>query len=203
MTDFSKWTVEAVSIQDLPSLGTINARAFHPRSEWHREVFPLSAAPWWEEKFTLDINDPTYRLLKISPPDTPSKVAGIICLRKYKAGERGAGGWSNFPPPPKADNEAFKAVVQSMVDYRERFMIGQDHMVVDHFGVDAEYQGSGLGSKLLARACELADEEKLDMFVEANELAESFYQRFGFKTEGKEKMPGGMTECFLIRRITP
>lgn len=37
------------------------------------------------------------------------------------------------------------------------------------------------------------------MFVEANEFAESFYHRFGFKTEARLEMPGGMTECFLVR----
>jgi GNAT superfamily N-acetyltransferase len=73
-------------------------------------------------------------------------------------------------------------------------------IINDHFGVDAEYSGRGLGTKLMATACEIADREERDMFVEANEFAESFYHKFGFKTEQKLEIPGGMTECFLIRR---
>ena len=198
MADTSDWKADA---RDLPSLGTLHARAFHPKSEWHRKVLPVSIAPWWEQKYALDIADPNYHLLKIPSPDTPSTVLGLICLRKYKAGERGAGRWSSFPPPPQADAEAYDAMIKSMVEYRERFMLGRAHLCVDHFGVDAEHQGRGLGTTLLERACEIADREKLDMFVEANEFAESFYHRFGFKTEEKLEMPGGLTECFLIREI--
>lgn len=80
-------------------------------------------------------------------------------------------------------------------------MFGRPHFCVDHFGVDAEHQGRGLGKVLLGRACEIADREGLDVFVEANEFAESFYLKFGFETERKLEMPGGMTECFLVRRF--
>lgn len=197
MADLSGWKAEA---QDLPSLGTLHARAFHAKSEWHRKVFPVSLAPWWEEKYALNINDPTYHVLKIPSKDDPSKVLGLLSMRKYAAEERGAGRWSSFAPPPQIDAEAFDAMIKSMVDHRERYMLGRDHFCIDHFGTDAEHQGRGLGASLLGKACEIADQEKLDVFVEANEFAESFYHRFGFKTEAKLEMPGGMTECFLVRR---
>jgi ribosomal protein S18 acetylase RimI-like enzyme len=198
MPDTSGWKAEA---RDLPSMGTLHARAFHPKSEWHRKAFPSSIAPWWEDKYALDINDPNCYLLKIPSPESSTTVLGLLCLRKYKADERGAERWSSFPPPPQADNEAYDAIVKSMIEYREKFMLGRAHFCVDHFGVDAEYQGRGLGTILMARACEIADREELDIFVEANEFAESFYQKFGFKTEQKLEMPGGLTECFLIRRF--
>lgn len=198
MSDTSGWEVEA---QDLQSIGTLHARAFHPSNEWHRKVFPSSISPWWEEKYALDIDDPACHLLKISSPESSSTILGLLSLRKFTADERGAGRWGTFPPPPEVDSEAFDAIIQSMIKYREQFMLGKPHFCVDHFGVDAEYQGRGLGTKLLAKACEIADREELDVFVEANEFAESFYNRFGFKTEQKLKMPGGLTECFLIRRF--
>lgn len=198
MSDTSGWIAEA---QDLPSIGTIHTRAFHPTREWHRKVFPSSLTPWWEEKYSLDIDEPSCCLLKISSPESSTTVLGLLSLRKYKADERGAGRWSSFPPAPQIDREAFDAMLKSMIKYREQFMLGREHFCVDHFAVDAEYQGRGLGKILLARACEMADREKLDVFVQANEFAESFYQKFGFKTEQKLEMPGGMTECFLIRRF--
>lgn len=203
MANISLWEAERVEARDLPSIGTIHARAFHA-SEWHRKVFPSSLAPWWEEKYALDLDDPGSRLFKIQSPESKSSptVLGLISLRKYNVRETGAGRWTSFPPPPPVDREVYKAMVDSMILYRERFMLGsrRAHFCVDHFGVDAEYQGRGLGTILLAKACEIADQEELDIFVEANEFAESFYQRFGFKTEEKLEMPGGLMECFLIRR---
>jgi ribosomal protein S18 acetylase RimI-like enzyme len=197
MADTSGWTVE---VRDLPSVGTLHARAFHLKSEWHRKVFPSSIAPWWEERYALDIDDPSCFVLKIPSPESSTTVLGLLNLRKFKADERGAGRWSSFPPPPTTDREAYEAVVNSMVEYREKFMLGLPHLCVNHFGVDAEYQGRGFGIMLLTKACEIADREELNMFVEANEFAESFYQKFGFKTEQKLMMPGGLTECFLIRQ---
>jgi ribosomal protein S18 acetylase RimI-like enzyme len=160
-----------------------------------------SLAPWWEEKYALDIDDPNCYLIKTPSPDSPTTVLGLINLRKYKADERGAGRWSSFPPPPTANIGAYDAMVKAMIYYRENFMLGQVHLCVEHFCVDSECQGQGLGKALMAKAYEMADRERLDMFVEANEFAESFYQKFGFKTEQKLEMPGGITECFLIRRV--
>ena len=196
-TDRSEWKAGA---QDLPSIGTLHARAFHPKIEWHRKVFPASIAPWWEERYAQIIDNPIYEVLKISSPDSPSTVIGLLSMRRFTAEERGAGTWSSFPAPPQGDREGFEGVHKSMVEYRERFMMGRPHFNIEHFGVDAGYQGSGVGSRIIAKACEIADREELDMFVEANEFAESFYQRHGFETEMKQEMPGGMAECFLIRR---
>ncbi len=198
MSDTSGWKAES---GDLPSIGTLHARAFHPKNEWHRKVFPSSVAPWWEEKYALDIDDPTCYVLKIPSPDSSNTVLGLLSLRKYEADERGAGRWSSFRRPPQVEPETYDAMIGSMIKYREQFMLGKAHLCVDHFGVDADHSGRGLGTTLMARACEIADREKLDIFVEANEFAESFYQRFGFKTEQKLEMPGGLTECFLIRRF--
>ncbi len=198
MPDTSGWEAEA---RDLPSIGTLHARAFHPKSEFHRKTFPSSIAPWWEEKYALDINDPSCYVLKVSSPESPTTILGLLCLRKFETDERGAGSWLSCPPPPEVDREIYDTMVQSMIDYREKLMHGRAHFGVDHFGVDAEYQGRGLGTSLLSRACEIADREGLDMFVEANANAESFYQRFGFETEHKQEMPGGITESFLVRRV--
>jgi ribosomal protein S18 acetylase RimI-like enzyme len=195
----SNTSVLKAEAHDIASLGTLHARAFHPKNEWHRRVLPSSMAPWWEEKYAQDLDDPTYHLLKIPSPDSPGTVIGLVCLRRFQANERGAGRWGDFSPPPQADREAYDAMIRSMIEYRERFMLGRAHICVDHFAVDADHQGRGLGTKLMAMACGIADKEKLDMFVEANEFAEKFYQRFGFKTEQRLEMPGGLIECFLIR----
>ncbi|KAL8650764.1 MAG: hypothetical protein Q9210_003636 [Variospora velana] len=190
-----------VGHEDLPSIGTLHSRAFHPANEWHRKVFPTSVAPWWEERYALDINDPNCYLLKVSSPKSSTTVLGLISLYKYHAHEKGAGRWAFFPPPPQVDREMYDAMINAMAEYREKFMLGQPHFCIYHFGVDAKHQGQGLGKRLMARACDIADQEKLNIFVEANEFAESFYHKFGFETVHKVEMPGGLTECFLIRRF--
>lgn len=186
---------------DLPSIGTLHARAYHPARELHRRVFPECLAPWWEEKYAMDIEDPKCYVLKISSPDSPTSVLGLLSLRKYEANERGAGRWTSFAPPSQVDRVAYDAMIKSMVDYRERFMFGQVHLCIDHFGVDATYQRRGLGKMLIVKTCKIADQEGLDIFVQANEFAETFYQNFGFTTEERlEIPPDGVTQCFLIRR---
>lgn len=186
---------------DLPSIGTLHARAYHPTREWHRRIFPTSVAPWWEYKYSLDIADPNNYVLKISFSDTPTTVLGLLSLRKYAANEKGAGRWTACLPPPEADREAVDAMVKAMVEHRERYMLGHVHLCIDHFGVDDAYQGRGMGKMLMARACEIADAEGLDIFVEANEFAESFYKNFGFEEEDRLALPpDGVTQCFLIRR---
>lgn len=202
---------------DLPSIGTLHARAFHAKSDWHRELFPVTLAPWWEERYALDIADPACHVQVIrsaeSEPNPTGdaeaaaesrqaspKVLGLVFTRRYTATERGAPSWTACPPPADlVDLATFTAMVSAMIEYRERFMLGRPHMCVEHFGVDGACQGSGLGGRLMGRVCELADAEGLDVFVQANEFAESFYHRFGFVTEGKLGMPGGLTECFLVR----
>ena len=201
-SEATEWKVDPAREEDLPSIGTIHARAFHPTREWHRKVFPSSVAPWWEEKYGLELEDPTVHVLKITSlnPALSNNVLGLLCMRKYEADERGAGRWSSFPSPPGVDRDTYDFMIRSMIEHREKMMLGRPHLAIDHFGVDNEYQGRGLGKRLLAKACEVADEEKLDCFVEANEFAESFYQQFGFKTERKDSMPGGLVECFLVRK---
>lgn len=203
--NMSHVVVGLAEVADLPSIGTLHARAYHPTREWHRKIFPESIAPWWENKYRMDIADPNSYVLKISSlvsqAPAPAPVIGLLSLRKYDANETGAGRWATCPPPPEVDKEAYNAMIKSMVEYRERFMLGRVHLCIDHFGVDHEYQGRGMGKLLIAKACEIADREKLDVFVQANEFAESFYHNFGFGMEGRIEMPlDGVTQCFLVRK---
>jgi N-acetylglutamate synthase-like GNAT family acetyltransferase len=71
------------------------------------------------------------------------------------------------------------------------------------FGVDHETKGSGLGKKLLLRACEIADEAGLPVFVMANASAKGIYQHpeAGFELRDVKVLPGEMRyeEYMLVR----
>ncbi|KAK0112628.1 hypothetical protein ONS95_014369 [Cadophora gregata] len=209
MAESPEYKISPVTPSDLPSIGTLHARAFHPKSTWHLKVFPPSLSPWWSTKYSLDIASPNMHILKISPSpppaDSPHTVTGLLFLRKYSGldNNTNTNTWLSFPPPPEiVDPQTYKALIDAMVEYREKYMYGREHFCIEHFGVDAEFQEKGLGSALLGRACGIADAdgEGLDVFVQANEFAEGFYRRFGFESVGRRGMPGGLVECFLVRR---
>lgn len=80
-------------------------------------------------------------------------------------------------------------------------MMGQPHFVVELFGVDHETKGSGLGKKLLLKACEIADEAELAVFVMANASAKGIYHHaeIGFELRDVQVLPGGYEEYMLVR----
>jgi len=82
-------------------------------------------------------------------------------------------------------------------------MTGHTHFVIELFGVDHETKGSGLGKKLLLKACEIADEAGLAVFVMANASAKGIYQHpeIGFELRDVKVLPGEMQyeEYMLVR----
>jgi ribosomal protein S18 acetylase RimI-like enzyme len=84
---------------------------------------------------------------------------------------------------------------------RETLMMGQPHFVIELFGVDHETKGSGLGKKLLLKACEIADEAELSVFVMANASAKGIYQHpeIGFELRDVKVLPGEYHEYMLVR----
>lgn len=80
-------------------------------------------------------------------------------------------------------------------------MTGQPHFVVELFGVDHEMKGFGLGKKLLLKACEIADEAGLSVFVMANASAKGIYQHpeIGFEDRDVKVLPGEYEEYMLVR----
>ena len=82
-------------------------------------------------------------------------------------------------------------------------MMGRPHFVVELLGVDHETKGLGLGKKLLLRACEVADEAGLPVFVMANASAKGIYQHpeIGFELRDVKVLPGEMQyEEYILMR---
>lgn len=81
-------------------------------------------------------------------------------------------------------------------------MLGRPHFLIELFGAEHGWQGKGVGTKLLKRACDIADEKGHDVFVQANGGARGFYERLGFRCEAEVVMPGEAKymECMMVRR---
>lgn len=127
----------------------------------------------------------------------------MLSLQLLGPSDHGAGFWSEFPPTPDHDAAAYADVASNLTDAREALMMGQKHFVVELFGVDHDTKGSGLGMKLLLKACEIADEAGLPIFVMANASARGIYQHpeIGFEVKDVKVLPGEMQyeEYMLVR----
>lgn len=80
-------------------------------------------------------------------------------------------------------------------------MMGQAHFVIELFGVDHSVKGYGLGKMLLTKACEIADEAGLPIFVMANASAQGIYPKVGFELRDVKVLPGELKyeEFMLVR----
>ena len=78
----------------------------------------------------------------------------------------------------------------------------QPHWHIDPLGVEPDLQGRGIGSQLLGRFCELADEALLAGYLETDTPENvRLYQRFGFVGTGKASIMGS-TDWFMRRPAT-
>jgi GNAT superfamily N-acetyltransferase len=136
-------------------------------------------------------------------PPTPStnKSLGILSLQLFTPSTRGAGLYTTFPPTPHHDAQAYHDVASSLATARETLMAGTAHFVIELFGVDHEFKGLGLGKALLLRACEVADEAGLPIFVMGNASAKGMYVKCGFEVRDVKVLEGGYEENMLVRDV--
>lgn len=78
----------------------------------------------------------------------------------------------------------------------------QPHWHIDPLGVEPDLQGQGIGSQLLGRFCELADEASLAGYLETDTPENvRLYQRSGFRVIGEASIMG-RTDWFMWRTAT-
>ena len=199
-------TVIEARPSDIDSLTTIVPRSFHPANPYIKETLPDTARlrEWWSRVFSDESKDPTCHVLVAIDPDTDKDI-GVLTLRLLGPHDKGVGFWTSPSHlwPPDINHEMCKAMIDSMVENRERLMMGKSHYLIELFGAEHGWKGKGVGTKLLRRACEIADGEGVDVFVQANGSAKGFYERLGFECEGSVVMPGdeGYAEFMMVRRF--
>jgi GNAT superfamily N-acetyltransferase len=205
-TPKSPYIVHSATSSNLPSLATIVPRSFHPTNPYILKLLPNTPAvrQWWTKIFTAKIQSPTTsHLLTAVSPSNASETLGVLSMQLLGSDERGAGLWSTFPPTPDHDEAAYADVASGLAKAREGLMAGQAHFVIELFGVDHEIKGFGLGKMLLLRACEIADEAGLAIFVMANASAKGIYQHpeIGFELRDVKVLPGELQyeEYMLVR----
>ncbi len=75
------------------------------------------------------------------------------------------------------------------------------HWYVDTIGIDALYQGQGIGTALMRRAIELSTSNSMPIWLETQTEANvGYYQSFGFRvTVQKHPVPGGPPTWGMLR----
>lgn len=198
-------TVIEARPSDVESLTTILPRSFHPVNPYIKKTLPdtPSVREWWSRLFLNEIEDPACNVLIALDPAT-GKDIGILNLRLLGPEERGVGLWTDptFELSPDIDREMLQAMVDSMIEWREKLMMGKPNFLIELFGAEHGWKGKGVGTKLLRRAVEIADQRGYDVFVQANGSAKGFYERVGFKCEAEVVMPGEAkySEFMMVRR---
>lgn len=201
-------------LPDLPSLCTILARSFHPVNPHVKSVIPDTpkVREWWKTIYSRMMQDPHFRIL-VATPTSPRpagaedeydrSVVGILILHFVQPGDPTPDVWTSIPITPDHNREKWDAMVGASDDSAEKIMGGKDFYTVENLGTDHDWKGKGVGTALLAKACEAADQRGVEMYVVANAKAVSFYTRHGF--EGREEIviPGDVpySQCKLVRPV--
>lgn len=188
---------------DIISLTTIVARSFHPVNPYIKKTLPDTPGvrQWWSQIFSEESNDPSCHLLTAIDTSTDKDI-GVLTLRLLGPDDRGVGFWTIYDWPPDFEHDMCKAMIDSMLENREKLMMGRPHYLIELFGAEQQWKGYGVGKKLLSRACEIADANEHDIFVQANGSAKGFYEQLGFRCEGEATMPGERKymEYMMVRR---
>jgi ribosomal protein S18 acetylase RimI-like enzyme len=197
----------------IPSLTTIVPRAFHKNNAFHRSAIPDTplVREWYARIFEDEIEDPTCHVLTViddgeqndSSEERP-RALGILLLRLMDPEDKQSSGvWTKHPITPDHDAAKFESMAAPMGAMRAEIMGDREHFLLELFGVDDDCKGTGLGRKLLQRACEISDEEDVDIFVEANAFAVAFYRKFGFEVKREIVLPGeeAYGEAMLVRSV--
>ena len=187
---------------NVESLSTIFARSFHPVNAFMRRVIPdtVLMRQWWMQLFTAELQDPACKVLTVLEPETGVAI-GILLLRLHGPQETGSGIWTMCDVTEDHDRESYNHMIDGMTEHRERTMLGKPHFLLELFGVDHAYKGKGIGHKLLAHACAIADTADHETFVQANASAKEFYISHGFEEKGENVIKGkpDYVESMLVR----
>jgi ribosomal protein S18 acetylase RimI-like enzyme len=206
----SKLEVSEATSAAIPSLTTVVPRAFHKTNAFHRAAVPDTQAvrEWYARIYADEINDPACHVLTViddgeqkdSSEERP-RALGVLLLRLMDPKDKSSGIWTKHAITPDHDREKYEAMVVPMGEMRAEIMGDRENFLLELFGVDDEAKGTGLGRKLLQRACEISDQKGVDIFVEGNMFAVEFYRKFGFEVVKEIVLPGEeeYREAMLVR----
>lgn len=156
-------------------------------NSFFRATFRLAAL--YGECFSTAEKDGVLMML---PPDQTKITIGMM----YKSGMLAAPfkmGWASF---------SRSMALMDFVEKEHKAAAPADHYYIMTVGVLPERQGRGVGKKLMTRALEIVDANKMPCFLETqNKNNVPIYQKFGFEVVSDKEIPsGGLHNWGMLRQ---
>lgn len=116
----------------------------------------------------------------------PPNEVDVTARKIYKTGI--------FYAPFKLGFKSFMNFMEmsNFTENEHKKSVSENHYYLYCMGVAPERQGLGIGKKLVKRALELVDQQKMPCYLETqNEKNVAFYQNFGFEVVTSKPLPSG------------
>ncbi|KAI5453803.1 hypothetical protein NCC49_005614 [Naganishia albida] len=149
-------------------------------------VDPATWLQWlWIDGAKKGVLEGHDKVLVLERTDT-SEIIGVAWYRVYSE--------ANPPSQPVSFPEGMNTVEDKIVnDSRNRWLenLVQEHgkiLYVSEFVIGPQYQGTGLGKRLMEQVIEEARTQGLNVFLSAASGKQGFYEKYGFKEVEKSVM---------------
>ncbi|KAL4878085.1 hypothetical protein BJY04DRAFT_196700 [Aspergillus karnatakaensis] len=181
--------------------------------EFNQRMFPPTAdvRPFWMQQFNETIEkikstEPTaskIKLLKIEQLDSEPKPV-IAAFAKWKLYETTKSREERQKEaettwPASSDAALCDRFFGTLDKERRSATADQPHYYLDMLGTRPQFNGRGLGSKLLNWGLSKADEEKVMVFLVSTPQGKQLYERYGFQTVREYEAAPGYTMTSMLR----
>ncbi|KAI5857482.1 acyl-CoA N-acyltransferase [Durotheca rogersii] len=189
-------------LSDTPAITDAFYDAFDRHPVTHRVLMPRSESTeaFWSESVQGDIQDPQGHYFVVTDPAsaTPER---IIAFGKWREPVTAA---SSPPPPipswPEGGDVVFAELFFGMVKTKHDEIMGErPHWYLEILGVRKEYQGRGVGRRLVEWGVSKADEDGVEGFLAASPFGFHLYAKYGFEIVEKVEVDIGAAEPYVER----
>lgn len=165
--------------EHLESLKTIVPRSFFEVNPRMKKFFPDTPAmrDWWGRIFE-DLISESNSSIPIAVDTATDTVVGAFTLDGIMQGQPFGGRLQKHPATKDHDADDWAAAIKEFAEHDEQIVGDQNRFLVEILGVDAAYQGRGIGQRLVANACKFADAKGWPIYLETS-MAKLFYLKLG------------------------
>ncbi|PWY94580.1 acyl-CoA N-acyltransferase [Aspergillus sclerotioniger CBS 115572] len=188
------------SPSDSPAIADVFLHSFS--DPFNRRMFPLTedVRRWWVDQFRRDIEqscaaNPSSAFLKVTAAD-----GAIAAFAKWRfpvpptPEDKHKTAW-----PPSSDADLCEQFFQGMDSERTRIMGEKEYFYLDLLGTRPEFNGKGIGSRLLRWGLERADAAGVDTFLSSTPQGRRLYERYGFRMVHEYEVVPGYIQASMVR----